>query len=96
VTTKQVFRTHIGRIGRVASTVKDKDCDCDKEAGKAMMANSFLPPSELAKLNRARAIANAARKRPAADHGPILNSASDRVVVGPSGMVAAIRARSGK
>lgn len=105
MTTKQVFRTHIGSIGPFASKVKvkedkdcdcgTKDCDCDREAGKAMLANSFLPPAELAKLNRAREAFNAARKSPAFQQGPVLNSASDRVVVGPSGVVAAIRARSG-
>ena len=61
------------------------------EAVEAMTAHSFLPQAETEKLERAR---NRAAHAPRSA-GLILNSADDRVTVGPD-LVAFIQSRSAK
>jgi hypothetical protein len=62
------------------------------EAVEAMTAHSFLPPAEAAKLERARNRAAEAQSR---STSLILNSAADRVTLGPD-LIATIKARSAK
>lgn len=95
---KFVFRTHIGTLGL---NVHDRECGCqkgtardsDREAVAAMTAHRFLPPQESAKLASAHDRATSAMQ---ITPQPVLNSAADRVKVEPTGVVAAIRARSAK
>jgi len=63
------------------------------EAVQAMTAHSFLPQAETEKLERARNRAAQAQSPRSADL--ILNSADDRVTVGPD-LVAVIQSRSVK